>query len=122
MPSFAQSLEKTLHTALQHATDRTHAYATLEHLLLALVDDPAAAGATSACGVALRGPSGAVRQALDQAYPSLKTEGEAHPPPTAGCQRVIQRATPHGQASGQDPVTGANVLVPLFSERDSYAV
>src|SRR5688572_19067052 len=122
MPSFAQSLEKTLHTALQHATDRTHEYATLEHLLLALVDDPEAAEVMTACGVDLAELSSVVRQYLDQEYQSLKTEDEADPQPTAGFQRVIQRAILHVQSSGKDTVTGANVLVALFSERDSYAV
>ena len=65
MPSFAQSLEKTLHTALQHATDRTHEYATLEHLLLALVDDPEAAEVMTACGVDLGELGNVVRQYLD---------------------------------------------------------
>ena len=122
MPSFAQSLEKTLHTALQHATDRTHEYATLEHLLLALVDDPEAAEVMTACGVDLASSASVVRQYLDQEYQSLKTEDEADPQPTAGFQRVIQRAILHVQSSGKDTVTGANVLVALFSERDSYAV
>src|SRR5204862_6030810 len=122
MPSFAQSLEKTLHTALQHATDRTHEYATLEHLLLALVDDPDAAEVMTACGVDLTELGNVVRQYLDQEYQSLKTEDEADPQPTAGFQRVIQRAILHVQSSGKDTVTGANVLVALFSERDSYAV
>src|SRR6187455_367843 len=122
MPSFAQSLEKTLHTALQHATDRTHEYATLEHSLLALVDDPDAAEVMTACGVDLGELGNVVRQYLDQEYQSLKTEDEADPQPTAGFQRVIQRAILHVQSSGKDTVTGANVLVALFSERDSYAV
>src|SRR5688500_6894773 len=122
MPSFAQSLEKTLHTALQHATDRTHEYATLEHLLLALVDDPEAAEVMTACGVDLGELTTVVRQYLDQEYQSLKTEDEADPQPTAGFQRVIQRAILHVQSSGKDTVTGANALVALFSERDSYAV
>ena len=99
MPSFAQSLEKTLHTALQHATDRTHEYATLEHLLLALVDDPDAAEVMTACGVDLTELGNVVRQYLDQEYQSLKTEDEADPQPTAGFQRVIQRAILHVQSS-----------------------
>src|SRR5690349_23893213 len=122
MPSFAQSLEKTLHTALQHATDRTHEYATLEHLLLALVEDPEAAEVLNACGVDLGELATVVKQYLDQEYQSLKTEEETDPQPTAGFQRVIQRAILHVQSSGKDTVTGANVLVALFSERDSYAV
>lgn len=122
MPSFAQSLEKTLHSALQNATERTHEYATLEHLLLALVDDADAAEVMTACGVDLGELANVVRQYLDQEYQSLKTEDEADPQPTAGFQRVIQRAILHVQSSGKDTVTGANVLVALFSERDSYAV
>src|SRR5919205_4398633 len=122
MPSFAQNLEKTLHNALQHATDRTHEYATLEHLLLALVDDPEAAEVMTACGVDLGELGNVVRQYLDQEYQSLKTDDGADPQPTAGFQRVIQRAILHVQSSGKDTVTGANVLVALFSERDSYAV
>jgi len=122
MPSFAQSLEKTLHNALQNATDRAHEYATLEHLLLALVEDPDAAEVMTACGVDLGELAEVVKQYLDQEYQSLKTEDETDPQPTAGFQRVIQRAILHVQSSGKDTVTGANVLVALFSERDSYAV
>ncbi|WP_347302822.1 ATP-dependent Clp protease ATP-binding subunit ClpA [Croceibacterium sp. TMG7-5b_MA50] len=122
MPSFAQNLEKTLHAALQNATERSHEYATLEHLLLALVNDPEASEVMRACGVELDELSNVVRQYLDQEYQSLKTQDDADPQPTAGFQRVIQRAILHVQSSGKDTVTGANVLVALFSERDSYAV
>jgi ATP-dependent Clp protease ATP-binding subunit ClpA len=122
MPSFAQSLEKTLHGALGHASDRSHEYATLEHLLLALIDDPDAAAVMEACGVQLGELGDVVRQYLDQEYTSLKTSEKGDPAPTAGFQRVIQRAILHVQSSGKDTVTGANVLVALFSERDSYAV
>ncbi|MWV26307.1 ATP-dependent Clp protease ATP-binding subunit ClpA [Aurantiacibacter rhizosphaerae] len=122
MPSFAQNLEKTLHTAIQHAIDRSHEYATLEHLLLALVDDSDAGDVMNACGVDMEELGGVVRQYLDQEYQSLKTDEDADPQPTAGFQRVIQRAILHVQSSGKDTVTGANVLVALFSERDSYAV
>ncbi|WP_260926145.1 ATP-dependent Clp protease ATP-binding subunit ClpA [Novosphingobium sp. 9] len=122
MPSFAQSLEKTLHSALSHASERSHEYATLEHLLLALIDDADAAQVMQACGVDLGDLGDVVRQYLDQEYQSLKTEEKGDPAPTAGFQRVIQRAILHVQSSGKDTVTGANVLVALFSERDSYAV
>ncbi|MFC3100962.1 ATP-dependent Clp protease ATP-binding subunit ClpA [Altererythrobacter lauratis] len=122
MARFAQNLEKTLHTALQNASERSHEYATLEHLLLALVDDDDAAEVMTACGVDLGELGNVVRQYLDQEYQSLKTEDNADPQPTAGFQRVIQRAILHVQSSGKDTVTGANVLVALFSERDSYAV
>ena len=122
MPSFAQSLEKTLHNALTNAADRSHEYATLEHLLLALIDDADAAQVMSACGVDLSELAEVVKQYLDQEYQSLKTAEKGDPAPTAGFQRVIQRAILHVQSSGKDTVTGANVLVALFSERDSYAV
>ena len=122
MPSFAQNLEKTLHHAIQHAIDRAHEYATLEHLLLALVDDPDAGDVMNACSVDMDELGNVVRQYLDQEYQSLKTDEDADPQPTAGFQRVIQRAILHVQSSGKDTVTGANVLVALFSERDSYAV
>ena len=122
MPSFAQNLEKTLHSALQNASDRSHEYATLEHLLLALTEDPDASEVMTACGVDLGELANVVRQYLDQEYQSLKTEDSADPQPTAGFQRVIQRAILHVQSSSKDTVTGANVLVALFSERDSYAV
>ena len=122
MPSFAQSLEKTLHAALAQASERSHEYATLEHLLLALIDDTDAAQVMTACGVDLGDLGDVVRQYLDQEYQSLKTKEKGDPAPTAGFQRVIQRAILHVQSSGKDTVTGANVLVALFSERDSYAV
>jgi ATP-dependent Clp protease ATP-binding subunit ClpA len=122
MPSFAQSLEKTLHAALANASERAHEYATLEHLLLALIDDADAAEVMVACGVELGDLGDVVRQYLDQEYQSLKTAEKGDPAPTAGFQRVIQRAILHVQSSGKDTVTGANVLVALFSERDSYAV
>jgi ATP-dependent Clp protease ATP-binding subunit ClpA len=122
MPSFATSLEKTLHAALAHASERAHEYATLEHLLLALIDDTDAAAVMQACGVELGDLGDVVKQYLDQEYQSLKTKEKGDPAPTAGFQRVIQRAILHVQSSGKDTVTGANVLVALFSERDSYAV
>ena len=122
MPSFAQSLEKTLHAALTNASERSHEYATLEHLLLALIDDADAAQVMQACGVELGELGEVVKQYLDQEYQSLKTQEKGDPAPTAGFQRVIQRAILHVQSSGKDTVTGANVLVALFSERDSYAV
>ena len=122
MPSFAQNLERTLHNALANASERRHEYATLEHLLLALIDDEDAAQVMGACGVDLAELGEVVKQYLDQEYQSLKTEDGSDPQPTAGFQRVIQRAILHVQSSGKDTVTGANVLVALFSERDSYAV
>jgi ATP-dependent Clp protease ATP-binding subunit ClpA len=122
MPSFAESLEATLHNALKHAGDRAHEYATLEHLLLALVDDADAAKVMQACGVDLGELSDVVITYLDTELESLRVEGKIDPSPTSGFQRVVQRAILHVQSSGKDVVTGANVLVALFSERESYAV
>ncbi|MFN4357670.1 ATP-dependent Clp protease ATP-binding subunit ClpA [Sphingopyxis alaskensis] len=122
MPSFSESLEKTLHNALKAASERHHEYATLEHLLFALIDDDHAAEVMRACGVALGDLQSAVVHYLDTELDSLKVEGHSDPSPTSGFQRVVQRAILHVQSSGKDEVTGANVLVALFSERESYAV
>jgi ATP-dependent Clp protease ATP-binding subunit ClpA len=122
MPSFAESLEGTLHNALKHAGDRAHEYATLEHLLLALIDDADAAKVMQACGVDLGELSDIIITYLDTELESLRVEGKVDPSPTSGFQRVVQRAILHVQSSGKDVVTGANVLVALFSERESYAV
>ena len=122
MPSFARELEQTLHTALAEASGRRHEYATLEHLLLALIEDDHASKVMQACGVNLADLRGAVRIYLDTELEALKVEGETDPSPTSGFQRVVQRAILHVQSSGRDEVTGANVLVALFSERESYAV
>ncbi|MCI4589950.1 ATP-dependent Clp protease ATP-binding subunit ClpA [Sphingobium sp. BYY-5] len=122
MPSFAPALETTLHNALTHASERKHEYATLEHLLLALIDDEHASKVMQACGVELGELGDAVTHYLDTELDSLKVEGTSDPSPTSGFQRVVQRAILHVQSSGKDEVTGANVLVALFSERESYAV
>ena len=122
MPSFAESLEATLHNALKNAAERAHEYATLEHLLLALIEDPDASKVMQACGVDLGELSDTVIQYLDNELESLKVGGTVEPSPTSGFQRVVQRAILHVQSSGKDVVTGANVLVALFSERESYAV
>jgi ATP-dependent Clp protease ATP-binding subunit ClpA len=122
MPSFARELEATLHNALGAASSRKHEYATLEHLLLALIDDEHASKVMIACGVDTGELKEAVGHYLDTELESLKIAGETDPSPTSGFQRVVQRAILHVQSSGRDEVTGANVLVALFSERESYAV
>ncbi|MFM6854392.1 MAG: AAA family ATPase, partial [Sphingopyxis sp.] len=122
MPSFAESLEKTLHNALRFAGERSHEYAALEHLLLALIDDKHGAEVMIACGVNINELRDTVTHYLDTELDSLKTGESGDPAPTGGFQRVIQRAILHVQSSGKDEVTGANVLVALFSERESYAV
>ncbi len=122
MPSFASALESTLHKALEAASSRRHEYATLEHLLLALVDDEHASKVMSACGVDLGELKTTVAHYLDTELEALKVDQATDPSPTSGFQRVVQRAILHVQSSGRDEVTGANVLVALFSERESYAV
>jgi ATP-dependent Clp protease ATP-binding subunit ClpA len=122
MPSFARDLEATLHNALAAAAARKHEYATLEHLLLALIDDEHASKVMAACGVDSGELRDTVSHYLDTELESLKVAGNSEPSPTSGFQRVVQRAILHVQSSGRDEVTGGNVLVALFSERESYAV
>ena len=122
MPSFARELEQTLHNALAEAANRRHEYATLEHLLLALTSDDHASQVMNSCGVDIGELQGAVSVYLDNELEALRIDGSADPSPTSGFQRVVQRAILHVQSSGRDEVTGANVLVALFSERESYAV
>jgi len=118
----SRNLEQTLHRALALAGERRHEYATLEHLLLALGDDQDAAGVLRACGVDLERLKRDLTEFLDKDLAGLVTERAGDPKPTAGFQRVVQRAAIHVQSSGRDEVTGANVLVALFSERESHAV
>ena len=121
MPSFSKNLEQVLHRALSLANERHHEFATLEHLLLALIEDQDALAVMKACSVdvdMLR------RSLLDYVDGELNTlistlHGEAKP--TAGFQRVIQRAVIHVQSSGREEVTGANILVAIFAERESHA-
>ncbi|OYQ26801.1 ATP-dependent Clp protease ATP-binding subunit ClpA [Sandarakinorhabdus cyanobacteriorum] len=122
MPSFTRELEKTLHNALAEAARRTHEYATLEHLLLALTTDTHAAQVMKACNVDLEELQSQLIRYLDTELTALKADASIDPSPTAGFQRVVQRAILHVQSSGREEVTGANVLVALFSERESHAV
>ena len=121
MPSFSRNLEETLHRAVAYANQRKHEYATLEHLLLSLTDDEDAAGVMGACDVDLVALKKTVTGYLDTELRSLIVEDGEDAKPTAGFQRVIQRAVIHVQSSGRDEVTGANVLVAVFSERESHA-
>ncbi len=118
----SRNLEQTLHRALALASERRHEYATLEHLLLALADDGDAASVLRACGVDLDKLRHDLAEFLDKDLSGLATDRAGEPKPTAGFQRVVQRAAIHVQSSGRDEVTGANVLVALFSERESHAV
>jgi len=118
----SRNLEQTLHRALSFASERRHEYATLEHLLLGLTDDADAATVLRACGVDLDRLRHDLGEFLDKDLAGLATDRAGEPKPTAGFQRVVQRAAIHVQSSGRDEVTGANVLVALFSERESHAV
>jgi ATP-dependent Clp protease ATP-binding subunit ClpA len=122
VPSFSENLEKTLHRALVEANQRHHEYATLEHLLLALIEDRDAAAVMRACNVNLADLRRAVAEYCDRELANLVVDTAGEATPTAGVQRVIQRAIIHVQSSGREEVTGANVLVALFSERESHAV
>src|SRR5919112_1379075 len=118
----SRNLEQTLHRALSLASERRHEYATLEHLLLGLAEDTDAATVLRACGVDLDKLRQDLSEFLDKDLSGLATDRAGDPQPTAGFQRVVQRAAIHVQSSGRDEVTGANVLVALFSERESHAV
>ena len=123
MPSFSPHLEQTLHRALAEANERQHEYATLEHLLLGLLDDRDAASVLKACNVEIEVLRSNLVEYLDNELDNLKVDDEGvEATPTAGFQRVVQRAILHVQSSGREEMTGANVLVALFSERESHAV
>ncbi|RVD38191.1 ATP-dependent Clp protease ATP-binding subunit ClpA [Mesorhizobium sp. M4A.F.Ca.ET.020.02.1.1] len=121
MPAFSQGLEKALHQALTLANERHHEYATLEHLLLALIDDTEAAAVMRACNVDLDELKHTVLTYIDTELDNLVTGYDEDSKPTAGFQRVIQRAVIHVQSSGREEVSGANVLVAIFAERESHA-
>jgi len=121
MPAFSQSLERALHQALTFANERHHEYATLEHLLLALIDDTDAAAVMRACNVDLDELRKTVVGYVDKELDNLITGYDEDSKPTAGFQRVIQRAVIHVQSSGREEVSGANVLVAIFAERESHA-
>jgi ATP-dependent Clp protease ATP-binding subunit ClpA len=122
MPSFSNTLEQAIHSALALANARRHEFATLEHLLLALVDEPDAARVMEACSVNLEELRQTLVEFIDDDLSNLITEIEgSEAVPTAAFQRVIQRAAIHVQSSGRTEVTGANVLVAIFAERESNA-
>ena len=122
MPMLSRTLEKTLRRALALANARQHEYATLEHLLMALTEDQDALAVLKACAVDADRLRASLMDFLDHELSGLAVEGAVDAKPTAGFQRVIQRAAIHVQSSGRQEVTGANVLVALFSERESHAV
>ena len=122
MPSFATELEQSLHRALRLANERRHEFATLEHLLLSLCEDSDAKSVMRACNVDVDQLRDQLVEYLEDELATLVAEVGDDAKPTAGFQRVIQRAVYHVQSSGRDEVTGANVLVAIFAERESHAV
>ncbi|AVM75199.1 ATP-dependent Clp protease ATP-binding subunit ClpA [Magnetospirillum gryphiswaldense] len=118
----SQNLEQSLRRALALAAERRHEYATLEHLLLALTEDNDALAVMRACNVDVGRLTGDLRDFVDHSLNDLISDKLVEPKPTAGFQRVVQRAAIHVQSSGREEVTGANVIVALFSERESHAV
>ena len=118
----SRNLEQSLHRALALATERNHEFATLEHLLLALTDDQDGISVLRACGVEIDKLRQELSSFIDDDLNDLVTAKLSEPKPTAGFQRVVQRAAIHVQSSGREEVTGANVLVAIFSEREAHAV
>ncbi len=122
MPSFSNTLEQAIHSALALANSRSHEFATLEHLLLALIDEPDASRVMKACSVETEELRTTLVEFIDDDLSNLVTDIEgSEAVPTAAFQRVIQRAAIHVQSSGRTEVTGANVLVAIFAERESNA-
>ncbi|TAF13526.1 MAG: ATP-dependent Clp protease ATP-binding subunit ClpA [Alphaproteobacteria bacterium] len=118
----SKNLESTLHRALSVAKERNHEFATLEHLLLALLDDPDAHAVMDGCGVNLTILRGKLTHFIHHDLQGIVVHGMAEAKPTAGFQRAVHRAAIHVQSAGKHEVTGANVLVAMFSEKDSHAV
>ena len=121
MPSFSRQLEESLHRAVALANQRSHEYATLEHLLLSLTEDEDSIGVMKACEVDLGVLKTTLTNYVDNELKSLVVDDGEDAKPTPSFQRVIQRAVIHVQSSGREDVTGANVLVAIFSERESHA-
>ncbi len=118
----AQELEVSLHMAFMEARQKRHEFITVEHLLLAMLDNPSAADVLRACAANLDELRHKLTDFIDKHTPKVAGEGEADTQPTLGFQRVIQRAILHVQSSGKKEVTGANVLVAIFGEKDSHAL
>ena len=118
----SRNLEQTLHRALASANERSHEFATLEHLLLALTDDQDAMAVLRSCGISLPDLRETLNNYLDNELAYLENSAIEESKPTTAFQRVLQRAAIHVQSSSRDEVSGANVLVALFSERESHAV
>ena len=118
----SKELEFTLNMAFREAREKRHEFMTVEHLLLALIDNPAATKVLRACGAELEKLKEELSSYVDESTPMLSAKDERETQPTLGFQRVLQRAVFHVQSSGKKEVTGANVLVAIFGERESQAV
>ncbi len=118
----AQELELSLHMAFIEARQKRHEYITVEHLLLALLDNPSAAEVLKACAANIDELRQKLTEYIDKHTPKVAGDGEVDTQPTLGFQRVLHRAILHVQSSGKKEVTGANVLVAIFGEKDSHAL
>jgi ATP-dependent Clp protease ATP-binding subunit ClpA len=118
---FSKELELSISQAYQEARENRHEYLTVEHMLLALLDNASALSILSACGADVASLEKDIRKVLEDTVPLLADDDSHDTQPTIGFQRVLQRALYHVQSAGKDEVLGANVLVAIFSEKDSYA-
>ena len=118
----SSELESSLNSAIQSARHARHQYITVEHLLAALLDNPPAVKAMEACGAEVGGLREKIHAFLEEYIPVLGEDEDIDPQPALGFQRVIQRAILHVQSSGKREVTGTNVLIAMFAEKDSHAV
>ena len=119
---FSKDLEHTISQSYKKARERRHEFMTVEHLFLALLDNPSAVNVLTSCGSDIESLRSELEDIIDQTVPVLPTNDERDTQPTLGFQRVLQRAVYHVQSSGKKEVTGANVLVAIFGEKDSHAV
>src|SRR5210317_1442170 len=118
---FSKELELSISQAYQEAREKRHEFLTVEHMLLALLDNASALSILSACGADVAALEGDIRKVLEDTVPLLEDDDGRDTQPTIGFQRVLQRALYHVQSAGKEEVLGANVLVAVFSEKDSYA-
>jgi ATP-dependent Clp protease ATP-binding subunit ClpA len=119
---FSKDLEFTIGQCYKQARENRHEFMTVEHLLLALLDNPSAAGVLRVCGADLKKLATELKSIIAETVPVLPGDDTRDTQPTLGFQRVLQRAVYHVQSSGRKEVTGANVLVAIFGEKDSHAV
>jgi ATP-dependent Clp protease ATP-binding subunit ClpA len=122
MPAFSPSLEAAIHNSLTFAASKNHELATLEHLLLSLIDEPAAKGLLLGCKVDITSLKTNLNRYVDEELSDLVTQHSVDTTPTTSFQRVIQRAAIHVQSIGHNLVTGSHILISMFAERDSMAV